>query len=304
MTTVHATTATQKTVDGPSKKDWRGGRAANGNIIPSSTGAAKAVGKVRAAASCVQSCGCGNREEPHVQRARLARSWDPRVRVPCSPIEYFCRRRVDSYTSMPVWHTCCQRRGDVCPVVPTVQVNSIMTTLFWTPQVLPELKGKLTGMAFRVPTNDVSVVDLTVTLEKATTYEDIMAALKAASEGELKVREDWRKGKVSGCMLRFRSVGCVIGDRCSGRPPRASSKCGRMGGKACCGSRVLGVLMHLTRVMSHACRVRRRYSYVGFSRGRVHEQRCGSGGLDTVAQLPLTVSCCSACLADRGKHAM
>lgn len=97
MTTVHASTATQKTVDGPSKKDWRGGRAVNGNIIPSSTGAAKAVGKV-----------------------------------------------------------------------------------------LPELKGKLTGMAFRVPTNDVSVVDLTITLEKATTYEDIMAALKAASEGEMK----------------------------------------------------------------------------------------------------------------------
>eukprot|EP00195_Chlamydomonas_chlamydogama_P006260 CAMPEP_0202893434 /NCGR_PEP_ID=MMETSP1392-20130828/3011_1 /ASSEMBLY_ACC=CAM_ASM_000868 /TAXON_ID=225041 /ORGANISM="Chlamydomonas chlamydogama, Strain SAG 11-48b" /LENGTH=367 /DNA_ID=CAMNT_0049577769 /DNA_START=138 /DNA_END=1241 /DNA_ORIENTATION=+ len=97
MTTVHATTATQKTVDGPSKKDWRGGRAVNGNIIPSSTGAAKAVGKV-----------------------------------------------------------------------------------------LPELKGKLTGMAFRVPTNDVSVVDLTVNLEKATTYEEIMAALKAASEGEMK----------------------------------------------------------------------------------------------------------------------
>lgn len=97
MTTVHATTATQKTVDGPSKKDWRGGRAVNGNIIPSSTGAAKAVGKV-----------------------------------------------------------------------------------------LPELKGKLTGMAFRVPTNDVSVVDLTLNLEKPTTYEEIMAALKAASEGEMK----------------------------------------------------------------------------------------------------------------------
>jgi len=97
MTTVHATTATQKTVDGPSKKDWRGGRAVNGNIIPSSTGAAKAVGKV-----------------------------------------------------------------------------------------LPELKGKLTGMAFRVPTNDVSVVDLTITLEKATTYEEIMAALKHASENEMK----------------------------------------------------------------------------------------------------------------------
>jgi len=97
MTTIHASTATQKTVDGPSKKDWRGGRAVNGNIIPSSTGAAKAVGKV-----------------------------------------------------------------------------------------LPELNGKLTGMAFRVPTNDVSVVDLTVVLEKATTYDEIMAALKAASLGEMK----------------------------------------------------------------------------------------------------------------------
>ncbi|GFH29314.1 glyceraldehyde-3-phosphate dehydrogenase [Haematococcus lacustris] len=97
MTTVHATTATQKTVDGPSKKDWRGGRAASSNIIPSSTGAAKAVGKV-----------------------------------------------------------------------------------------LPALKGKLTGMAFRVPTTDVSVVDLTVNLEKATTYEEIMAALKSASENEMK----------------------------------------------------------------------------------------------------------------------
>jgi len=97
MTTVHASTATQKTVDGPSKKDWRGGRAVNGNIIPSSTGAAKAVGVV-----------------------------------------------------------------------------------------MPDLKGKLTGMAFRVPTNDVSVVDLTVNLEKATTYDEIMAALQAASEGEMK----------------------------------------------------------------------------------------------------------------------
>ena len=97
MTTVHATTATQKTVDGPSKKDWRGGRGVNGNIIPSSTGAAKAVGKV-----------------------------------------------------------------------------------------LPELNGRLTGMAFRVPTPNVSVVDLTCVLEKATSYEDIMAALKAASEGEMK----------------------------------------------------------------------------------------------------------------------
>jgi len=97
MTTVHATTGTQKTVDGPSKKDWRGGRAAAGNIIPSSTGAAKA-----------------------------------------------------------------------CALV------------------IPEMQGKLTGMAMRVPTLDVSVVDLTVSLEKTTTYEDICAALKKASEGELK----------------------------------------------------------------------------------------------------------------------
>lgn len=97
MTTVHATTATQKTVDGPSKKDWRGGRAAAGNIIPSSTGAAKAVGKV-----------------------------------------------------------------------------------------IPEMNGKLTGMAFRVPTLDVSVVDLTCKLAKETTYDDICAAIKAASEKELK----------------------------------------------------------------------------------------------------------------------
>ncbi|MDF9828856.1 type I glyceraldehyde-3-phosphate dehydrogenase [Parabacteroides sp. PF5-6] len=97
MTTVHATTATQKTVDGPSVKDWRGGRAAAGNIIPSSTGAAKAVGKV-----------------------------------------------------------------------------------------IPQLNGKLTGMSFRVPTLDVSVVDLTVNLAKSATYEEIKAAMKDASENELK----------------------------------------------------------------------------------------------------------------------
>ena len=97
MTTVHSTTATQKTVDGPSMKDWRGGRAASGNIIPSSTGAAKAVGKV-----------------------------------------------------------------------------------------IPELNGKLTGMSMRVPTLDVSVVDLTVNLKKPAKYDEICAAMKKASEGELK----------------------------------------------------------------------------------------------------------------------
>ena len=97
MTTVHSVTATQKTVDGPSLKDWRGGRASIGNIIPSSTGAAKAVGKV-----------------------------------------------------------------------------------------IPALAGKLTGMSFRVPTLDVSVVDLTVRLEKAATYDEVKAAVKHASENELK----------------------------------------------------------------------------------------------------------------------
>ncbi len=97
MTTVHSVTATQKTVDGPSAKDWRGGRAATGNIIPSSTGAAKAVGKV-----------------------------------------------------------------------------------------IPELNGKLTGMSLRVPTLDVSVVDLTCNLKTPATYEEICQAMKEASEGELK----------------------------------------------------------------------------------------------------------------------
>ncbi|CUP92624.1 MULTISPECIES: type I glyceraldehyde-3-phosphate dehydrogenase [Bacteroides] len=97
MTTLHSVTATQKTVDGPSMKDWRGGRAASGNIIPSSTGAAKAIGKV-----------------------------------------------------------------------------------------IPILDGKLTGMAMRVPTLDVSVIDLTVNLKKPATYAEICAAMKVASEGELK----------------------------------------------------------------------------------------------------------------------
>ena len=107
MTTVHAATATQKTVDGPSQKDWRGGRGILENIIPSSTGAAKAVGVV-----------------------------------------------------------------------------------------LPELNGKLTGMAFRVPTSDVSVVDLTVELDKAASYEEICAAIKAASEGPMKGTLGYTDNKV------------------------------------------------------------------------------------------------------------
>ena len=107
MTTVHSTTATQKTVDGVSMKDWRGGRAASGNIIPSSTGAAKAVGKV-----------------------------------------------------------------------------------------IPELNGKLTGMSMRVPTLDVSVVDLTVNLAKPAKYEEICAAMKKAAEGELKGILDYTEDAV------------------------------------------------------------------------------------------------------------
>lgn len=107
MTTVHATTATQKTVDGPSSKDWRGGRGAAANIIPSSTGAAKAVGKV-----------------------------------------------------------------------------------------IPALNGKLTGMAFRVPTSDVSVVDLTVRLEKEAPYDAIKAAIKEAANGPLKGILDYTEDAV------------------------------------------------------------------------------------------------------------
>jgi len=107
MTTVHAATATQKTVDGPSQKDWRGGRGILENIIPSSTGAAKAVGVV-----------------------------------------------------------------------------------------LPELNGKLTGMAFRIPTSDVSVVDLTAELEKEASYDDICAAMKAASEGSMKGTLGYTEEKV------------------------------------------------------------------------------------------------------------
>lgn len=118
MTTVHAATANQKTVDGPSNKDWRGGRGILENIIPSSTGAAKAVGKV-----------------------------------------------------------------------------------------LPELNGKLTGMAFRVPTSDVSVVDLTIELEKNASYEEICAAMKAASEGPMKGVLAYTEDKV--VSTDFRGESCT-----------------------------------------------------------------------------------------------
>ncbi|MDO8812499.1 MAG: type I glyceraldehyde-3-phosphate dehydrogenase [Gallionella sp.] len=118
MTTVHAATATQKTVDGPSNKDWRGGRGILENIIPSSTGAAKAVGKV-----------------------------------------------------------------------------------------IPELNKKLTGMAFRVPTSDVSVVDLTVELNKETTYADICAAMKASSQGEMKGVLGYTEDKV--VATDFRGESCT-----------------------------------------------------------------------------------------------
>jgi glyceraldehyde 3-phosphate dehydrogenase len=118
MTTIHAATATQKTVDGPSNKDWRGGRGILENIIPSSTGAAKAVGKV-----------------------------------------------------------------------------------------IPELNKKLTGMAFRVPTSDVSVVDLTVELDREATYEQICAAMKAASEGPMKGVLGYTKDKV--VATDFRGESCT-----------------------------------------------------------------------------------------------
>jgi glyceraldehyde 3-phosphate dehydrogenase len=122
MTTVHAATATQKTVDGPSQKDWRGGRGILENIIPSSTGAAKAVGKV-----------------------------------------------------------------------------------------LPELNGKLTGMAFRVPTSDVSVVDLTVELNKDASYDDICAAMKAASQaGDLKGVLDYTEDKVVSTDFRGRGTPSIF----------------------------------------------------------------------------------------------
>jgi len=121
MTTVHAATATQKTVDGPSQKDWRGGRGILENIIPSSTGAAKAVGVV-----------------------------------------------------------------------------------------LPELNGKLTGMAFRIPTSDVSVVDLTVELDKNASYADICAAMKTASEGEMKGTLGYTEDKVVATDFRGVSASSIF----------------------------------------------------------------------------------------------
>jgi len=121
MSTVHAATATQKTVDGPSMKDWRGGRGILENIIPSSTGAAKAVGKV-----------------------------------------------------------------------------------------LPELNGKLTGMAFRVPTSDVSVVDLTVELNKGASYDDVCKAMKSASEGELKTVLGYTEDKVVSTDFRGQSAPSIF----------------------------------------------------------------------------------------------
>ncbi len=121
MTTVHAATATQKTVDGPSQKDWRGGRGILENIIPSSTGAAKAVGVV-----------------------------------------------------------------------------------------LPALKGKLTGMAFRIPTSDVSVVDLTVELNTPATYEEICAAMKAASAGAMKGTLGYTEEKVVSTDFRGNSCSSIF----------------------------------------------------------------------------------------------
>jgi glyceraldehyde 3-phosphate dehydrogenase len=126
MTTVHAVTATQKTVDGPSKKDWRGGRAAAANIIPSTTGAAKAVGKV-----------------------------------------------------------------------------------------IPDLNGKLTGMAFRVPTANVSVVDLTCRLAKPASYEDIKATLKAASEGPMKGIIGYTEDEVVSSDFIGESCTCVFDAKAS-----------------------------------------------------------------------------------------
>ena len=131
MTTVHAATATQKTVDGPSNKDWRGGRGILENIIPSSTGAAKAVGVV-----------------------------------------------------------------------------------------IPELNKKLTGMAFRVPTSDVSVVDLTVELNKPATYKDICAAMKAASEGAMKGVLGYTEDKVVATDFRGESLHLHVRRRCRHRAGR------------------------------------------------------------------------------------
>ena len=157
MTTVHATTATQKTVDGPSGKQWRDGRGAAQNIIPASTGAAKAVGKVTfkllftiTFCDYILTFMCGNKKR--------------------------------------------YKKGFA-----NVTSSSLLFTHFEIVsfKVIPQLNGKLTGMAFRVPTADVSVVDLTARLEKPASMDDIKAAVKAAAGGPMKGILEYTEDQVS-----------------------------------------------------------------------------------------------------------